>query len=152
MHLNRCPWDHWVGERRRRRNVRSPSCRWSRHVWWCPICCDSQFGPTLQVTSLAEKATWQLRCKLNSGRPDLTSVPFLSSSWLYRILPSVKHKPFTPVGCGDLTENWNEVEPDPNQVNTGLKVGFMKYPNLGWKHVFFLTLYQTSPRLNTLVE
>lgn len=38
------------------------------------------------------------------------------SSWLYRILPSVKHKPFTSVPCGDLTENWNEVEPDPNQV------------------------------------
>uniref|UniRef100_A0A8C2E3M9 Homogentisate 1,2-dioxygenase n=1 Tax=Cyprinus carpio TaxID=7962 RepID=A0A8C2E3M9_CYPCA len=37
-------------------------------------------------------------------------------SWLYRILPSVRHKPFTPMSCGDLTENWNEVEPDPNQL------------------------------------
>uniref|UniRef100_A0A3P9IC29 Homogentisate 1,2-dioxygenase n=1 Tax=Oryzias latipes TaxID=8090 RepID=A0A3P9IC29_ORYLA len=37
-------------------------------------------------------------------------------SWLYRILPSVKHKPFTPMPCGDLTENWDEVEPDPNQL------------------------------------
>uniref|UniRef100_A0A673IFA3 Homogentisate 1,2-dioxygenase n=1 Tax=Sinocyclocheilus rhinocerous TaxID=307959 RepID=A0A673IFA3_9TELE len=36
--------------------------------------------------------------------------------WLYRILPSVRHKPFTPMSCGDLTENWNEVEPDPNQL------------------------------------
>lgn len=38
------------------------------------------------------------------------------SSWLYRILPSVKHKPFAAASCGDLTENWNEVEPEPNQV------------------------------------
>uniref|UniRef100_A0A671T519 Homogentisate 1,2-dioxygenase n=1 Tax=Sinocyclocheilus anshuiensis TaxID=1608454 RepID=A0A671T519_9TELE len=37
-------------------------------------------------------------------------------SWLYRILPSVRHKPFTPMSCGDLTENWNDVEPDPNQL------------------------------------
>nr|AAG17116.1 homogentisate 1,2-dioxygenase [Danio rerio] len=37
-------------------------------------------------------------------------------SWLYRILPSVRHKPFTRMSCGDLTENWNEVEPDPNQL------------------------------------
>lgn len=37
-------------------------------------------------------------------------------SWLYRILPSVRHKPFTGMSCGDLTENWNEVEPDPNQL------------------------------------
>uniref|UniRef100_A0AAR2K030 Homogentisate 1,2-dioxygenase n=1 Tax=Pygocentrus nattereri TaxID=42514 RepID=A0AAR2K030_PYGNA len=37
-------------------------------------------------------------------------------SWLYRILPSVRHKPFTPINCGNLSENWNEVEPDPNQL------------------------------------
>lgn len=44
---------------------------------------------------------------------------FSFSSWLYRILPSVKHKPFTAVPCENLTENWNEVEPDPNQVYQG---------------------------------
>uniref|UniRef100_A0A7N6A4N2 Homogentisate 1,2-dioxygenase n=1 Tax=Anabas testudineus TaxID=64144 RepID=A0A7N6A4N2_ANATE len=42
--------------------------------------------------------------------------PANKRSWLYRILPSVKHKPFTLVPCGNLTENWNEVEPDPNQL------------------------------------
>uniref|UniRef100_A0A8B9KGG1 Homogentisate 1,2-dioxygenase n=1 Tax=Astyanax mexicanus TaxID=7994 RepID=A0A8B9KGG1_ASTMX len=42
--------------------------------------------------------------------------PTNKRSWLYRILPSVRHKPFTPVNCGNLTENWNEVEPDPNQL------------------------------------
>uniref|UniRef100_A0A4W6FAU3 Homogentisate 1,2-dioxygenase n=1 Tax=Lates calcarifer TaxID=8187 RepID=A0A4W6FAU3_LATCA len=42
--------------------------------------------------------------------------PANKRSWLYRILPSVKHKPFTAVPCGNLTENWNEVEPDPNQL------------------------------------
>lgn len=46
---------------------------------------------------------------------------FSFSSWLYRILPSVKHKPFAVVPCGDLTDNWNEVEPDPNQVFKGSK-------------------------------
>lgn len=56
---------------------------------------------------------------------------FCASSWLYRILPSVKHKPFTPVPCGNLTENWNEVEPDPNQVaysrHMSLKVYVLEY-------------------------
>uniref|UniRef100_A0A8C6UR79 Homogentisate 1,2-dioxygenase n=1 Tax=Neogobius melanostomus TaxID=47308 RepID=A0A8C6UR79_9GOBI len=42
--------------------------------------------------------------------------PTNKRSWLYRILPSVKHKPFTPVYCGNITESWNEVEPDPNQL------------------------------------
>ncbi|KAI4797530.1 hypothetical protein KUCAC02_025017 [Chaenocephalus aceratus] len=42
--------------------------------------------------------------------------PANKRSWFYRILPSVKHKPFTAVPCGNLTENWNEVEPDPNQM------------------------------------
>ncbi|MCJ8745883.1 hypothetical protein PDJAM_G00135410 [Pangasius djambal] len=37
-------------------------------------------------------------------------------SWLYRILPSVQHKPFTPITCGNLTDDWNEVEPNPNQL------------------------------------
>lgn len=49
----------------------------------------------------------------------LSIVPLCLSSWLYRILPSVKHKPFIAAPCGDLTENWNEVEPDPNQVCKG---------------------------------
>ncbi|XP_056595065.1 homogentisate 1,2-dioxygenase [Triplophysa dalaica] len=42
--------------------------------------------------------------------------PTNKRSWLYRILPSVRHKPFTAVNCGNLTENWDEVEPDPNQL------------------------------------
>lgn len=45
----------------------------------------------------------------------LQMVSFVSS-WLYRIVPSVKHKPFTRLPCDNLTESWNEVEPDPNQV------------------------------------
>lgn len=43
-------------------------------------------------------------------------IAFCGFSWLYRILPSVRHKPFTPINCGNLSENWNDVEPDPNQV------------------------------------
>ncbi|KAM4796733.1 homogentisate 1,2-dioxygenase [Rhinophrynus dorsalis] len=38
-------------------------------------------------------------------------------SWLYRILPSVRHKPFVPyTEQQNLTHNWDEVEPDPNQL------------------------------------
>uniref|UniRef100_A0A8C9FZJ4 Homogentisate 1,2-dioxygenase n=1 Tax=Pavo cristatus TaxID=9049 RepID=A0A8C9FZJ4_PAVCR len=37
-------------------------------------------------------------------------------SWLYRILPSVCHKPFQPLHEGHLTHHWDEVEPDPNQL------------------------------------
>uniref|UniRef100_A0A3Q3DYB6 Homogentisate 1,2-dioxygenase n=1 Tax=Hippocampus comes TaxID=109280 RepID=A0A3Q3DYB6_HIPCM len=40
--------------------------------------------------------------------------PANKRSWLYRILPSVKHQPFIPAACGDLTEKWDQVEPDPN--------------------------------------
>ncbi|XP_072254558.1 homogentisate 1,2-dioxygenase [Pyxicephalus adspersus] len=37
-------------------------------------------------------------------------------SWLYRILPSVRHKPFQPYKQDNLTHNWDEVEPDPSQL------------------------------------
>uniref|UniRef100_A0A8C3X2U3 Homogentisate 1,2-dioxygenase n=1 Tax=Catagonus wagneri TaxID=51154 RepID=A0A8C3X2U3_9CETA len=37
-------------------------------------------------------------------------------SWLYRILPSVSHKPFESIDQGHVTHNWDEVDPDPNQL------------------------------------
>lgn len=37
-------------------------------------------------------------------------------SWLYRILPSVCHKPFQPMAQGYLTHDWDETEPEPNQL------------------------------------
>ncbi|XP_031569436.1 homogentisate 1,2-dioxygenase-like [Actinia tenebrosa] len=37
-------------------------------------------------------------------------------SWLYRIRPSVVHQPFKPVAQGYLTNDWKEVDPDPNQM------------------------------------
>ncbi|XP_053159240.1 homogentisate 1,2-dioxygenase isoform X1 [Hemicordylus capensis] len=37
-------------------------------------------------------------------------------SWLYRILPSVCHKPFQSMGHGFLANDWDEAEPDPNQL------------------------------------
>ncbi|XP_048396816.1 homogentisate 1,2-dioxygenase isoform X2 [Stegostoma tigrinum] len=36
-------------------------------------------------------------------------------SWLYRIVPSVLHKPFTSIPQGNLSYNWDEINPDPNQ-------------------------------------
>lgn len=37
-------------------------------------------------------------------------------SWLYRILPSVKHFPFKKIENGLITHNWNDEEPNPNQL------------------------------------
>ncbi|GCB63378.1 hypothetical protein scyTo_0009656 [Scyliorhinus torazame] len=37
-------------------------------------------------------------------------------SWLYRILPSVIHKPFAPIPQGNLSYSWDEIGPDPNQL------------------------------------
>ncbi|XP_014744373.1 PREDICTED: homogentisate 1,2-dioxygenase isoform X1 [Sturnus vulgaris] len=42
--------------------------------------------------------------------------PTNKRSWLYRILPSVCHKPFKPLEEGHLTHDWDEIEPDPNQL------------------------------------
>lgn len=37
-------------------------------------------------------------------------------SWLYRIRPSVLHMPFKKMDRGLITHNWDEVEPNPNQL------------------------------------
>ena len=37
-------------------------------------------------------------------------------SWLYRILPSVKHQPFRPYGHKFLTTQWSDHPPNPNQM------------------------------------
>ncbi|GFX10051.1 homogentisate 1,2-dioxygenase [Trichonephila clavipes] len=37
-------------------------------------------------------------------------------TWFYRIRPSVVHLPFERINNGDLTHNWNENEPNPNQM------------------------------------
>lgn len=40
-----------------------------------------------------------------------------SRTWFYRIRPSVIHEPFTPyTGVRNLTSNWNEQPPNPNQM------------------------------------
>ncbi|XP_005091193.1 homogentisate 1,2-dioxygenase [Aplysia californica] len=37
-------------------------------------------------------------------------------TWLYRIRPSVIHKPFKKIDNGLLTHDWDTVEPNPNQL------------------------------------
>lgn len=37
-------------------------------------------------------------------------------SWLYRIKPSVGHMPFEPFLKSNVSHNWDEEEPDPNQL------------------------------------
>lgn len=55
-------------------------------------------------------------------------------SWFYRIRPSVCHKPFERYdNVKDLTRNWNEIHPNPNQFrwnpfdipNASTKVDFV---------------------------
>lgn len=38
-------------------------------------------------------------------------------AWLYRIRPSVGHRPYKIFQKGNITHNWNTLNPDPNQVN-----------------------------------
>ncbi|CAH1110085.1 unnamed protein product [Psylliodes chrysocephalus] len=38
-------------------------------------------------------------------------------TWLYRIRPSVVHKPFTALKNDTVTHNWDEEEPNPNQLH-----------------------------------
>ncbi|XP_018578625.1 homogentisate 1,2-dioxygenase, partial [Anoplophora glabripennis] len=37
-------------------------------------------------------------------------------TWFYRIRPSVGHKPFKLFDKGNITHNWNALNPDPNQM------------------------------------
>ena len=37
-------------------------------------------------------------------------------SWLYRVLPSVKHQPFRPYSQPFLTTQWTDHPPNPNQM------------------------------------
>ena len=54
-------------------------------------------------------------------------------SWLYRILPAVKHNPFSSISSGLLTHAWDEEEQTPNQlrwkpfdIETDEKVDFVQ--------------------------
>ena len=37
-------------------------------------------------------------------------------SWLYRIIPSAKHKPFVSIEQGNMSNNFDKWQPNPNQV------------------------------------
>ncbi|XP_065669364.1 homogentisate 1,2-dioxygenase isoform X2 [Hydra vulgaris] len=37
-------------------------------------------------------------------------------TWFYRVLPSVKHKPFEPYNMGNFNGDWNNRFPNPNQI------------------------------------
>ena len=41
---------------------------------------------------------------------------FFWHSWLYRMRPSVVHHPFERIDCNLLNNNWDAVDPNPNQV------------------------------------
>ncbi|XP_050004702.1 homogentisate 1,2-dioxygenase isoform X1 [Alexandromys fortis] len=64
-------------------------------------------------------------------------------SWLYRILPSVSHKPFESIDQGHVTHNWDEVGPDPNQ----LRWKPFEIPKTSQKKVDFVSVSGSSPSL-----
>ena len=37
-------------------------------------------------------------------------------SWLYRMVPSAKHKPFVAIGPGNMSNDFDKWQPNPNQV------------------------------------
>merc|ERR1712012_1270908 len=62
------------------------------------------------------------RCKYGLYAEQLSGTAFTAPrksnqrSWLYRILPSVKHQPFVPFKQDLVTVNWDEQHPNPNQL------------------------------------
>jgi len=70
-------------------------------------------------------------------------------SWLYRILPSVKHVPFKKIEKNLLTNNWYEFDnTDPNQLrwkpfdlpDDSLKIDFVQVNTE--KHLVFILFHK----------
>lgn len=70
-------------------------------------------------------------------------------SWLYRIRPSVLHQPFERMDRGQMTDDWNTVHPNPNQVETYLTFPGVIRANIHAQHTTKLSwlemLRQTNP-------
>ena len=43
-------------------------------------------------------------------------------SWLYRMIPSAKHKPFVTIGQGNMSNDFDKWQPNPNQVRYHSKI------------------------------
>lgn len=62
------------------------------------------------------------KCPYNLYAEQLSGTAFTAPretnhrSWLYRMVPSVKHFPFKKIEKGLLSNKWDEVDPDPNQL------------------------------------
>lgn len=61
-------------------------------------------------------------------------------SWLYRILPSVKHEPFIEINQEFIVSNWSNEQLTPNQlkwkpfeIETKEPVDFVKVSNIYFK-------------------
>ncbi|KAK2570765.1 Homogentisate 1 [Acropora cervicornis] len=63
-----------------------------------------------------QKCPYGLYAEQLSGSAFTAPREYNCRSWLYRIRPSVIHKPFEKAFQGDLTHNWNECDPNPNQM------------------------------------
>lgn len=80
------------------------------------------------------------KCPYNLYAEQLSGTAFTAPrdknqrSWLYRILPSVKHQTFKKIDKNLLTDKWDEENPDPNQLrwkpfdlpSSGTSVDFIK--------------------------
>ncbi|KAJ7394371.1 hypothetical protein OS493_000178 [Desmophyllum pertusum] len=63
-----------------------------------------------------QKCPYGLYAEQLSGTAFTAPREYNCRSWLYRIRPSVVHKPFEKTVQGDLTHSWDECDPNPNQM------------------------------------
>lgn len=72
--------------------------------------------------ALPVKQNTPQKCPYNLYAEQLSGTAFTAPrehnqrSWFYRILPAVKHMPFTKVNNSLLTHKWDDEEPTPNQL------------------------------------
>ena len=100
--------------------------KWVNHVmnyWW--YCCNTtEQPPTVSVWTLYW-TTFRISFYLPQGnKPQKVLVEKDShcyhngsSSWLYRTIPSAKHKPFVAIEQGNLTNDFDKQQSNPNQVS-----------------------------------
>ena len=63
-----------------------------------------------------QKCPYGLYAEQLSGTAFTAPREYNKRSWLYRILPSVKHSPFQLIDQKHITNNWEDDDPTPNQL------------------------------------
>jgi hypothetical protein len=95
-----------------------------RHYWGVLCRCLLHPSPQMVAEWLLDGTSRASLCHSEHYLKLCLSVFLVLPSWLYRILPSVSHKPFESIDQGHVTHNWDEVGPDPNQVTFPSKLKY----------------------------